>query len=94
MTAWLRGRRPSYELAQATARAFGVDEYDALRAAGYIVSGEGHATATFTATGEGHAPSARPVGLGLDDAAAGLTPEQIESVRAVIRAMKPPPEGA
>lgn len=31
-----------------------------------------------------------PVGLGLDDAAADLTPEQIESVRAVIRAMKLP----
>jgi hypothetical protein len=30
-----------------------------------------------------------PVGLGLDDEAADLTPEQIESVRAVIRAMKP-----
>lgn len=39
-------------------------------------------------------PSPRPVGLGLDDAAADLTPEQIETVRAVIRGMKPPPEPA
>jgi transcriptional regulator with XRE-family HTH domain len=39
------------------------------------------------------ADTARPVGLGLDDEAEGLTAEQIESVRAVIRAMKPP-EGA
>ena len=31
----------------------------------------------------------QPVGLGLDDEASDLTPEQIESVRAVIRAMKP-----
>jgi hypothetical protein len=39
------------------------------------------------------ADTARPVGLGLDDEAEGLTAEQIESVRAVIRAMKPSEEG-
>lgn len=32
----------------------------------------------------------QPVGLGLDDEASELSPEQIESVRAVIRAMKQP----
>jgi hypothetical protein len=39
-----------------------------------------------------HYAAERPVGLGLDAAAAELTPEQIETVRAVIRAMKPPSE--
>lgn len=34
----------------------------------------------------------RPVGRGLDAEAEGLTPEQVESVRAVIRAMKPTSE--
>jgi DNA-binding XRE family transcriptional regulator len=38
--------------------------------------------------------ASRPVLYGLDDEAKGLTEEQIESVRAVIRAMKPPPEDA
>lgn len=35
ITQWLRGRRPSYELAVATAQAFGVSFSDALTAAGY-----------------------------------------------------------
>jgi transcriptional regulator with XRE-family HTH domain len=37
ITQWLRGRRPSYELAVATAQAFGVSTADALAAAGYDV---------------------------------------------------------
>jgi transcriptional regulator with XRE-family HTH domain len=37
ITQWLRGRRPSYELAVATAKAFGVSTADALAAAGYDV---------------------------------------------------------
>jgi hypothetical protein len=47
--------------------------------------------------GSGQSPVpavSRPVLYGLDDEAEGLTEEQIESVRAVIRAMKPPPEDA
>ncbi len=48
------------------------------------------AVAVLTAGGQ-PSPDARPVGLGLDDEAADLAPEQIEVVRAVIRGMKPPP---
>jgi transcriptional regulator with XRE-family HTH domain len=32
----------------------------------------------------------RPVGLGLDDEASDLLPEQVEAIRALIRSMKPP----
>lgn len=43
-------------------------------------------------SGRGQRPEvSKPVGLGLDDEASDLTPEQIETVRAVIRGMKPKP---
>lgn len=38
VTQWLRGRRPSYELALAAADAFGASREDALNAAGYPVA--------------------------------------------------------
>ncbi len=61
-----------------------------------ILSGEADGEPTVTEQNPQPAPEIdpRPVGLGLDDEADGLTPEQIESVRAVIRAMKPSPENA
>jgi transcriptional regulator with XRE-family HTH domain len=44
VTQWLRGRRPSYELATATANAFGRSPQEALRASGYIHPGDAWAT--------------------------------------------------
>jgi transcriptional regulator with XRE-family HTH domain len=41
ITQWLRGQRPSYDLAVATARAFHADEGEALAAAGYDVPSAG-----------------------------------------------------
>lgn len=50
-------------------------------------------TTRWTGTAPGVVgPDAEPVGLGLDADADGLTPAQIEAVRAVIRSMKAPPE--
>ncbi len=91
VTAWTKGERPSHRLTVLAARSLGVPARDALRAAGYDAGEE-------DVTEPNHQPAPeidpRPVGLGLDSEADGLTPEQIESVRAVIRAMKPPPETA
>jgi transcriptional regulator with XRE-family HTH domain len=90
---WITGktRRPSYDTVLAVAALLKASEEEALRAAGYELPGQ-LPSLTQSATGTVGPPpdTAQPVGLGLDSEAADLTPEQIESVRAVIRAMKPP----
>lgn len=98
ITQWLKGQRPSYQLAVIAAEAFGADVPDALEAAGYgHVSPGGRSTTVY---GDGSADSAqvvfvgpgpqtpRPVGLGLEDELEGLTDDDIEDVRALIRAKR------
>lgn len=84
VTQWLRGRRPSFELAVVAARAFGVPREDALRAAGYEIDVDG---ASAEATQQ-----AVPVGAGVDPEVlaemAELEPEQVQRVRDFIRGIK------
>lgn len=64
-----------------------------LRAAHYADLGIATVTGTTHTTGTAFGSATQPpVGLGLDDAATDLRPEQVEAIRALIRSMKAPPE--
>lgn len=88
VTSWLRGQRPSFELALLAADAFGADEGDALVAAGYAFPGTG----SVGSSPQDAERNELPVGSGVDPELlvelAKADPAAIEAVRAVLKAAR------
>jgi hypothetical protein len=86
VSGWLKGERPSYDLAALAGECLGVGADEALAAAGYGQA-EPFPRREFTDADDPGDPE-QPVGLGLDAAAVGLTAEEIEPILAIVRAIK------
>jgi len=86
VTGWLRGQRPSYELALAAADAFSAPRVAALAAAGYLLDTP---SGTVESAQQFLEPSRVPVGSGIDpELLDGLDPADVQRVEDFIRGMK------
>jgi hypothetical protein len=91
---WLSGQtqRPAFETVRRVAAILEADEMYLLAAAGYAPDGVAWRKWADPAQGRPVGPAVqpdpRPVGYGLDNEADGLTEDDIEDVRALIRAKR------